>query len=329
MTTALDNLKANMSQHGMLTADGNIPQWLSGMESVFPEVIPIQIGADIYNRGGGGGGDGVDTPPGVPRTPQQEAADWWNLNNEIVGGRQIAQGFNFLAGGGMLGQGLIGYGDYSYGVNPLADFTGMGLSRLAASQASNIPGAMALGVAGGKAGVWAGNELIGSTIGGEYIPHYTKGAENLQWHDRAEKMGDIGTPEYDKAMNQMTGGLGYNKGVSPEIMKAWGNVDRFEKEGQSFIDDMWNTPNKEPESVSDFTGMFADIGKSISNFLGFGDEDTPSRGSSLPSRGSWTAQDERGYAGTVGVADTGVDSTGATAGDYSSYDNPSESSGNW
>ena len=311
-TSALDNLKANMAEQGMLTADGDIPQWLSGMESVFPEVIPIQIGADIYNRGGGDSDGDGSGPQGGPRTPQQEASDWWNLGNEIVGGRQIAQGVNFVAGGGMLGAGLIGYGDYSYGVNPLADFTSMGLSRLAASQASNIPGALALSKAGAWGGQQLGNSLIGNTIGGEYIPHYTKGAENLQWHDRAEKMGAIGTPEYDKAMNQMTGGLGYNKGVNPEIMKAWDNVNRFEKEGQSFIDDIWDTPNKEPESVSDFSGMFGDIGKSVSDFFGFGD--SPSIDLNEIARndtsvgvsdggGGWSSADEQSYADEVGVSE--------------------------
>ncbi|MEO1942917.1 MAG: hypothetical protein ABGY11_01325 [Candidatus Thioglobus sp.] len=311
MSSALDNLKANMAEQGMLTADGNIPQWLRGVEYGVPEVTPIQIGADIYNRGGGDGG--VDTPPGVPRTPEQGFRDWWNLDDDLVGGRQISQGVNFLAGGGMLGAGLIGYGDYSYGVNPLADFTSMGLSRLAASQASNLPGALALSKAGAWGGQQVGNSLIGNTIGGEYIPHYTEGIKDSPWHDRAEKMGAIGTPEYDKAMNQMTGGLGYNKGVSPEIMKAWGNVDRFEKEGQSFIDDMWNTPNKEPESVSDFAGMFSGIGDSISNFFGFSDSNNSidlneiarndtSVGVSDNS-GGWSSADEQSYADEVGVSE--------------------------
>jgi hypothetical protein len=71
-------------------------------------------------------------------------------------------------------------------------------------------------------------------------------------------------------------------------------------------------PSKEPESVSDFTGMFSGIGDSISNFFGFSNE--PSIDLNEIARndtsigvsdggGSWSPADEQSYADEVGVSE--------------------------
>jgi hypothetical protein len=311
MSSALDNLKANMAEQGMLTADGDIPQWLRGVEYGVPEVTPIQIGTDIYNRGGGDGG--VDTPPGVPRTPEQGFRDWWNLDDDLVGGRQISQGLNFLAGGGMLGHGLISLGDYSQGVNPLADLSAMTVANMAVPYASNMQEAIGLSKAGAFGGDWIGNSLIGNEINGEYIPTYTESMSNSPWHGEATAMGlEQGTKGYDNFMNAVSGGLARNKGVDPEMMEAYDRRGEERWRDPEYRSSLMN-PSKEPESVSDFTGMFSGIGDSISNFFGFSDSNNSidlneiarndtSVGVSDNS-GGWSSADEQSYADEVGVSE--------------------------
>jgi len=297
-TSALDNLKANMAEQGMLTADGDIPQWLRGVEYGVPEVTPIQIGSDIYNRGGGSGG--VGTPPGVPRTPEQGFRDWWNLDNDLVGGRQLAQGLNVLAGGGMLGSGLISLGDYAHGVNPLADLSAMTVANMAVPYASNMKEAIGLSKAGAFGGNWLGNSLIGNEINGEYIPTYTETMSNSPWHGEATAMGlEQGTKGYDNFMNAVTaGGLARNSGVDPEMMEAYDRRGEERWRDPEYRSSLMN-PNKEPESVSDFTGMFGDSPSIDLNEIARNDT---SVGVS-DGGGSWSSADEQSYADEVGVSE--------------------------
>ena len=211
----------------------------------------------------------------------------------------------------MLGHGLISLGDYSQGVNPLADLSAMTVDNMAVPYASNMQEAIGLSKAGAFGGDWLGNSLIGNEINGEYIPTYTEGMSDSPWHGEATAMGlEQGTKGYDNFMNAVSGGLARNKGVDPEMMEAYDRRGEERWRDPEYRSSLMN-PSKEPESVSDFTGMFGDIGKSVSNFFGFGD--SPSIDLNEIARndtavgvsdgGGWSSADEQSYADEVGVSE--------------------------
>jgi len=311
MSTALENLRANMAQQGMLNTDGIMRRssrpWMDGLKQVLPGVIPVGIAGDIYSRGGGDSNPVPGRDLSKPASPEQDFRDYWNLDNDWFGNRQAIQGASWLTGAGMLGSVATGIGDKAYGVNPLADFSAMGLANLATRGASSMPEAALRAKGGAWAGGALGNSLIGSTVNGNYINQYTEGMKDSPWHDRAT-----------------------NKGVDPEIMRAWENVDLYEQGGSEAINNMMNNYNQEPTSVNDFKGMFSGLSNSIGNYFGgsdgygsmntsegtiagdyyeggFSKEDmdfaTSFDESNSNTGGGYTAADEQSVADEVGVSD--------------------------
>ena len=329
MSTALENLRANMAQQGMLNTDGNMRRssrpWMDGLKQVLPGVIPVGIAGDIYNRGGGDSNPVPGRDLSKPASPEQDFRDYWNLDNDWFGNRQAIQGASWLTGAGMLGSVATGIGDKAYGVNPLADFSAMGLANLATRGASSMPEAALRAKGGAWAGGALGNSLIGSTVNGNYISEYTEGIKDSPWHNEATNMGlEQGTPQYDHYINAVSGGLSRNKGVDPEMMNA------YDTRGEQ----LWrNGPiSEEPTSVNDFKGMFSGLSNSIGNYFGgsdgygsmntsegtiagdyyeggFSKEDmdfaTSFDGSNGNSNtgGGYTAADEQSVADEVGVSD--------------------------
>jgi len=269
MASALDNLKANMEQQGMLGPLGDLPQyipyWLRGTEYGVPSTIPIQLGADIYNRGGGSDSS-VITDVGEPRTDAQSFRDWWNLDNDLMGTRDLVSAAGFITGAGMFAGIGKQWGDSTYGVNPLANTTSMLGAMTAIPYATNMQEAIALSKTGAFAGDLLGNSLIGNTIVGEYISPYTEGIKDSPWHEEASAMGlEQGTKQYDSFINAVSGGLAKNRGVDPEMMEAYDRRGEERWRDTSYIKSLLGE-EKDPESVGDFGNMFTSISNNVSDW---------------------------------------------------------------
>lgn len=269
MATALENLKANLAARGMLV-DGEIPAryWLRDTDAV-SELAPAQMLANV--------GDGDVTPTATaPRTPAQDFRDYWNLDNDWLGTRDLltaGSAFSPLFSGAKM------FADEAYGVNPYSTAGGMLGGIVSTIGADTIPQAVLRGVTGSKAGEYLGSKVGGSTIGDKYYGLYSEGMKDSPWHAEATAMGlEVGTPGYDHFMNAVTGGLAYNKEVDPEMMKAY---DEREQENWRyyFNEDEDHDPTVDNSMFGTIGSAFQSVLNSITDsFDGFtsgGSDDTP------------------------------------------------------
>jgi hypothetical protein len=279
MSSAWDNLMANAQQNNLLSDAGMFKptqsyiNWLEGLKYANPNVTPIQLGLDAVSRSGGDS-DFRGAAAGVDHTdPKQDFRDYWNLDNDWAGTRDIAQGVNWLAGGGMLGNAAIMGADYAYGRNPAEDVGSLIGSQLATPYARSMEEAMALGKAGSSLGSLTANSLVGNNVFGEYLSPYTQGIKDSPWHDELTAMGlEQGTNSYDHALTAMMGGD--LRSVDPDMMQAYD--DRGQKNwrtSENTVEDYkaGSITAIEPTSVNDFVGMFSgainDITGGISNYF--------------------------------------------------------------
>ena len=354
MTTALNNLLANMKQQGMLTSVGEIPQyvpyWLKGTEYGVPATIPIQLGADIYNRGGGSDDSPIVT--GEPRSAKQSFRDWWNLDDDITGTRGLVSAAGFIPGAGMFAGLGKAWGDYSYGVNPLSNLSSMTLAGATIPYAKSMEEALLLSKAGAFTGNILGDKIVGSKLFDTYIPEYTEGIKDSPWHEEAESMGlKQGTREYDHFINAVTGGLARNEKVDPEIMEAYDSRKEQRWRGMddpdaAMYDEVFeqnmSVPSVEPYSINDFKGMFSGISETVDQAisgvsdwwdnLSFESKSTPQADLTVGDYGK--QGDDTWRSGGVtyhGSYDWNADNTGYTDSQYDAYqdeyNNPNESTG--
>jgi hypothetical protein len=316
MSSAWDNLKANAQQNSLLSDAGMFKptqsyiNWLEGLKYANPNVTPIQLGLDAVSRSGGDS-DFRGAAAGVDHTdPKQDFRDYWNLDNDWAGTRDIAQGVNWLAGGGMLGNAAIMGADYAYGRNPAEDVGSLIGSQLATPYARSMEEAMALGKAGSSLGSLTANSLVGNNVFGEYLSPYTQGIKDSPWHDELTAMGlEQGTDSYDHALTAMMGGD--LRSVDPDMMQAYD--DRGQKNwrtSESTLEDYkaGSITAIEPTSVNDFAGMFS----GNSPIMGYGQQGDDTW---QDSSGTTLHSDSYNWNNDGGWGDTNT-SEGTTAGDY-------------
>ncbi len=341
MSTALDNLLANAGQNNMLGVDGMLRQneyWRRYLQNQANPALALVAGAGALSSS-----DDWTTLTQT-REPDQ-FRDYYNYWKEDgASGRNIAQAGNLITG-----LPVTSLTDYAMGKNPAGDIGSYIGSGLLGSQARNLQEAIALSNVGGMAGQYIGKQIQPGTWR-EYHPGRTT-AEALGYQE-GSKVFDAAR---DISMEVITEKLKQGKTLkeieaefekeAKEFQPYTGPVQVEEKStgygmqapGESVATNYRGNIfeiTQEPNSVSDFAGMFGGISNSISNSIsnyfggsdgyggidtsegtmagdyyegGFSKEDmdfaTSFDGSNDNTGGGYTAADEQSVADEVGVSD--------------------------
>ena len=352
MSTALDNLLANAGQNNMLGVDGMLRQneyWRRYLQNQANPALALVAGAGALSSSDDW------TAPTQTREPNQfrDYYDYWKEDG--ISGRNIAQ-----AGGFLTGLPVTSLTDYAMGKNPAGDVGSYIGSSLLGSQARNLQEAIALSNVGGMAGRYAGEQIQPGTWQG-YNPGRTT-AEALGFQEGSKVFDAARDISMDVISEKLKKGKTFEE-IEAEIEKEvkeyqpyTGPVQVEEKStgygmqapGESLATDYAGVITEiEPTSVSDFAGMFSSTIDGVGDWFSSAYDGVTGKFTGMQSNDlNAIARADR----SIGVADSGssydvasdfgadafsgpggTDVTGATASDYSSYDNPDESTGpsNW
>lgn len=283
MATAYENLLSNAASNNMLGVDGMLRQneyWRRYLQNqgISPEAIgAIGIGASLS--------DGDFEAPAQTRQPDEfwDYYDYWK--DDGISGRNLAQ-----VGGFLTGAPITQLTDYGMGQNPAGDIGSWIGSGLLGRQAGSLEEAIALSNIGA-----VGGEILGKEVAGQL--GYTG-----QWFDinqpgssMAKALGfEAGTKGFDKIVNITQDYIAEKEeeGLSRDEIKDeivnFGDAtileqttpvieDRSLMPGERMATDYRGTispveafeaATKEPESVSDFAGMFTGIADTVGSWFG-------------------------------------------------------------
>jgi len=254
-TSAYENLRSNMGQQGMLTSSGGFRpfdyvKYLQGMKQQYPWLYGAGAAEDVVENIGDidftPSSSDYDTVTKGPLSDSEkvlEAYNYYGLNDNLISGRNILSGVGGLTGFGLITDALNAYGDYSYGINPTANVTGMlgGVigSKLGPDPMSaktyqeyvkNMQMKAAQGALGDLAGRKVGEYATGNKIGDWYSPEYFAdkySSYNMPGSWLAERELGREFPEldresiefqmkYDDIVNQYTDNFAQNRGLTEE-----------------------------------------------------------------------------------------------------------------
>jgi len=265
MSTALDNLLANAGRNNMLSQDGMFKNadyyrlWLESQKNINPNFgTVIDTGTKLIDGGYSSSNDNFSS--NVPSKPVSEAQSYYDYwKDDGISGRDLAQ-----VGGFLTKMPIVSLTDFAMGKNPAGNIGSIIGSNLLGGQANSMEQAIALSNVGGMAGQWAGEQISPGQWRG-YNPGRTT-AEALGFKEGTKMFDTSRDISMDVISEKVKQGMTVDEAVAEfdkelkENQTYTGPVEIIEgsvnDNARNYLDDP-ATVVSEPESVSDFVGMFS------------------------------------------------------------------------